>query len=315
MRLRRLVVLSGLVAALAPVEAAALPLRQETELAPEPEDQIVLSGTVDVPRGARVGEVVVFSGRVRVDGVVTGDVVILEGPVTIRGQVDGSVIAADGDVRLGDAARVGGDVSAGGSVFARSGAEVGGERSQGVRFSLEGPLAALGELLGPVAIAISVMLVGALLLLLAPRGADAIADAIASAPLASLGWGLLVAVAVPIAAVALTVSVLGLPLGLALLLSAGLWWLIGIAAAAWCLGRALVRHTHRRIVALLAGWAVVAAVGLVPLLNAALWSVGPVVGLGAIVVASWRARMEPWHEGRHRADETPPDDAISAGIA
>ena len=54
---------------------------------------------------------------------------------------------------------------------------------------------------------------------------------------------------------------------------------------------------------------------LVPLLNVALWSVGPVVGLGAIVVASWRARMEPLHEGRHRADETPPDDEISAGIA
>lgn len=314
MRLRRLVLFSTLVAALAPVEAAALPLRQETD-APEPEDQIVLAGAVDVPRGARVGEVVVFSGRVRVDGVVTGDVVILEGPVTVRGQVDGSVIAADGDVRLGEAARVGGDVSAGGSVLARPGAEVGGERSEGVRFSLEAPLAALGELLGPVAIAASVLLVGALLLLLAPRGADAIADAIAAAPLASLGWGLLVVLTVPVAAVALTVSVLGLPLGLALLLSAGLWWLVGLATAAWCLGHALLRRAHRRSLALLAGWAVVAAVGLVPLLNVALWSVAPVVGLGAIVVASWRARMEPLHEGRHRADETPPDDAISAGIA
>jgi hypothetical protein len=107
---------------------------------------------------------------------------------------------------------------------------------------------------------------------------------------------------------------LGLPLGLALLLSAGLWWLLGLAAAAWCLGRTLVHH-HRRWVAFLAGWAVVAAVGLVPLLNAVLWAVAPVLGLGAIVVAAWRSRLEPEHEGRHRADETPPDDAISAGIA
>jgi hypothetical protein len=60
---------------------------------------------------------------------------------------------------------------------------------------------------------------------------------------------------------------------------------------------------------------VVAAVGLVPLLNAALWAVAPVIGLGAIVVAAWRSRAEPEHEGRHRADESPPDDAISAGIA
>ncbi|HEX5936604.1 MAG TPA: hypothetical protein VFZ75_02770 [Actinomycetota bacterium] len=52
-----------------------------------------------------------------------------------------------------------------------------------------------------------------------------------------------------------------------------------------------------------------------PLLNVALWSLAPVVGLGATVVSVWRARTEPWHEGRHRADEAPPEDAISAGIA
>lgn len=313
MRLRRVVVLSSLVAALAPVQATAGSFRQETPA--EPEDQIVLAGTVTVRRGTRVGEVVVFSGRVRVEGVVTGDVVILEGPVIVRGQVDGSVIAADGDVRLGGTALVGGDVSAGGAVLARPGAEVGGERAEGVRFTLEAPLAALGELLGPVAIAISVLVAGLLLLLLAPRGADAIADAIADAPLAVVGWGLLVALTVPLAAIALTVSVLGLPLGLALLLSAGLWWLVGLASASWCLGRAIARDTPRRAVALFAGWAVVAAVGLVPMLNVALWSLAPVVGLGAIVVSVWRSRAEPWHEGRHRADESPPDDAISAGIA
>ncbi|HEX5936605.1 MAG TPA: hypothetical protein VFZ75_02775 [Actinomycetota bacterium] len=167
MRLRRVVVLCSLAAALAPVQATAGSFRQETPA--EPEDQIVLAGTVTVRRGTRVGEVVVFSGRVRVDGVVTGDVVVLEGPVIVRGQVDGSVIAADGDVRLGATALVGGDVSAGGAVLARPGAEVGGERAEGVRFSLEGPLAALGELLGPAAIAISVLFAGLLLLLLAPR--------------------------------------------------------------------------------------------------------------------------------------------------
>ena len=35
------------------------------------EDQIVLAGSVTVPRGQRVGEVVVFSGRVTVNGVAT----------------------------------------------------------------------------------------------------------------------------------------------------------------------------------------------------------------------------------------------------
>ena len=208
------------------------------------EDQIVLAGTVSVPQGERVGEVVVFSGSVDVEGLVTGDVVILEGPVVVTGQVNGSVIAADGIVRLGESARVGGDVLASESIRIRPGAEVRGEARGETRFSLEAPLAVLGKLLGPVAISISVLLMGLVLVWLAPRGADAVAEALSTAPLASLGWGILLALTVPVTAVALVVSVLGLPLGLALFLSFGLWWLVGLTWAAWCAGRGLVRAPH-----------------------------------------------------------------------
>ena len=44
----------------------------------------MLSGTVTVPRGRSVGEVVVFHGRAVVAGVVVGDVVVLDGPVVDR---------------------------------------------------------------------------------------------------------------------------------------------------------------------------------------------------------------------------------------
>jgi hypothetical protein len=271
---------------------------------------------VTVPRGERVGEVVVFSGRVTVNGVVTGDVVILEGPVTVTGQVNGSVIAADGVVRLVESARVGGDVFSSAAVRVRPGAEVRGETRGGVRFSLEGPLAALGTLLGPVAVSVSVLLTGLALVLLAPRGADAVAEALADAPLASLGWGILLAIGLPLTAVALVVSVLGLPLGLALFLSFGLWWLVGLTWAAWCAGRGLVHAPRRRTTALMSGWAILAAVGLVPILNAAAWTLAPILGVGAMAVAVWRARHGAAHRGRHRrGSRLPPDDAIEAGIA
>ena len=64
------------------------------------EDQVVLSGTVSVPRGRSVGEVVVFHGRAVVAGVVVGDVVVLDGPVVISGQVSGTVVAMNGPIRL-----------------------------------------------------------------------------------------------------------------------------------------------------------------------------------------------------------------------
>lgn len=283
---------------------------------PESDDQIVLSGSVAVPRGQTVGEVVVFTGRVVVHGVVEGDVVVFEGPITVTGHVTGSVIAADGVVTLAESARIGGDVSSTGPIVTEEGAEVRGDVRRDVRFSLEAEVGALGELLGPVAIAVSVLLAGMLLLVIAPRAADASADALASAALASLGWGLLVVIAAPILAVALSVLVLGLPLGIALLLSLGLWWIVGLTLAAWCAGRALVRPPKGRFPAFLSGWAILAAVGLVPTLNAAVWILGGVVGLGAAVVAAWRARHGGSRSGRHRRGVAGSDDAaIESGIA
>jgi hypothetical protein len=321
MRVRRLLslrlVLVGIgILGVAPARALAQDAPPVDAPGIEAEDQIVLAGTVTVPQGERVGEIVVFSGRVRIDGLVTGDVVILEGPVIVTGQVNGSVIAADGVIRLTESARVGGDVLASEPVRIVRGAKVGGDTRGETRFSLQAPLAVLGKLLGPVAVSISVLLAGLVLVLLAPRGAEAVSAALADAPLASLGWGIVVVLSLPLTALALVVSVLGLPLGLALVLSSGLWWLVGLTWAAWCAGRALVHPPRGRLTAFLAGWAILAAVGLVPILNAAAWTLGPVLGTGAMLVAVWRARSGGGGGGRHRRRmQAPTADEVEAGIA
>ncbi|MEX2048784.1 MAG: hypothetical protein WEB90_04335 [Gemmatimonadota bacterium] len=316
MHLRRVLLSSAFAVVISPGVALAQDAPAIEPPRIEAEDQIVFAGTVIVPRGQRVGEVVVFSGRATVNGVVAGDVVVLEGPITVTGQVNGSVIAADGVVRLAESARVGGDVFSSDQVLARPGAKVGGDARSDVRFSFEGPLVALGKLLGPVAVSVSVLLMGLVLMLLAPRGADAVAETLTDAPLASLGWGILVAIAVPVAAVALLISVLGLPLGLALLLSSGLWWLVGLTWSAWCAGRGLVRAPRGRVTAFLAGWAILAAVGLVPILNVGVWTLAPTIGLGAMLVAAWRSRHGGGRHGRHRrGTRVPTEDAVEAGIA
>ena len=280
------------------------------------EDLIVLAGSVTIARGEVVDEVVVFSGGVTVHGVVRGDVVVLEGPVRVTGQVDGSVIAADGTVRLAPSARVGGDAVSSEPIRPAAGARVGGEVRGEVRFSLQAPLAILGELLGPVAIAFSILVVGLLSLLLAPRGLDVVAETLGDAPLAAIGWGILLSLAAPVAAVALCVLVLGLPLGLAFLLSLGLWWLLGLTVTAWCIGRILVHPPRGRSVSFLAGWAIVAAVGLVPVLNVAAWTLAAPLGLGAIVVTAWRVRHHGHHWGRHRSvARAPVEDEAAAGLS
>jgi hypothetical protein len=280
----------------------------QADVVVEPKDQIVLRGDVVVPKGQVVGEVVVFSGTATVAGVVRGDVVVLDGPVTIGGQVSGDVVAIHGSIRLLRSAQVAGSVRGGGDIEVAGGAEVQGTVARGVRFTLSGPVGALGVLLASVAVAVSVLAMGLLMLLFAPRGVEGLANAGRERPFVAGSWGIALTLAVPLAAVAAGATILGLPIGLAVLLSVGLLWLLGIAGSTWVLGRALVREPRPRIAALAAGWAIGAAVGLVPILNLAWWFLGGMFGLGAIAVALWRARgAQPVgpegasRSGRHRA--------------
>jgi hypothetical protein len=63
------------------------------------------------------------------------------------------------------------------------------------------------------------------------------------------------------------------------------------------------------------GWAIVAAIGLVPFLNAALWTLAGAFGVGAMLVAAWRARLgligPPIPRGgRHRATSRTPEPPV-----
>ncbi len=273
----------------------------------DPEDQVVLSGTVNVPRGSVVGEVVVFHGRATVAGVVDGDVVVLDGPITVSGQVTGSVIALNGPIRVAATAQVAGQVLGSGRVDVADGASIVGGARKHVGFTLRGTLAVLGFLLATVSVAASTLVLGLLLLLIAPRGLDRAGTALRTAPVVSCLWGLGLALVVPLIAVALVASILGLPLGLSALLGLGLLWIAGLAIGAFAVGRLLVREPRSRILALLAGWGMVAVLGFVPFVNLAVWVLGSMVGLGAGVVAAWRARGG---HGRHRPGSVSPREDV-----
>jgi hypothetical protein len=272
----------------------------------EPADLVVLSGRVTVDRGEALHEVVVVRGRVHVAGVVTGDVVVLDGPIQVTGQVSGSVVALDGQVVLGSTAQVGGDVLAGGEVTVGVGATVEGDVRRNVRFAI--PLEAVGRLVGWLAVAVSTLLLGIALLLLAPRALDRVHQAATTAPVACGTWGLATAILVPAVGVALLPTVLGIPLGLSLLLAIAPLAFLGDAWAAFVLGRMLVRHPRPRVLAFGAGWAILRVVGLVPVVSGVAFALGSVFGTGAAVVALWRARGRD-RAGRHRPGYAPPDES------
>lgn len=270
---------------------------QTDEIVEAPRDQIVLSGDVSVRRGEEAGQVVVLHGTATVAGIARGDVVVIDGRILVTGQVSGSVVSVDGPVTLGPSAHVGGDVLAHGRVRAEAGAQVDGDVREGATFALRAPIEALGRFASWLAIWASVLGLGLLLLLFAPRGADAVANVARARPWGSLGWGGLTFVALPLGGAIAIITLVGLPLGLGLLLALFFLYSIGVSWSAFTLGRVLWPEPHGRVTAFLIGWTILAAVAAIPYVGGFVWVAGAVFGLGAALLAIWRARGAG---GRHR---------------
>ncbi|MEO8422440.1 MAG: polymer-forming cytoskeletal protein [Actinomycetota bacterium] len=267
-------------------------------------NQVVLLGRVVVPQGQSVGEVIVFSGRVVVEGIVRGDVVVVNGPITVSGQVSGSVVALGGSVRLSGTAQVGGDVLAHGRVIVAPGAAVQGRMTEGVSFNVGRPLRAVAAFVSWLAVAVSTLLLGLIFAFVAPRALDGAGDAGRTAPWASAGWGVALALGIPALALLAVVLVLGIPIGIGLLLSLVLLSLIGVVVTAQALGRALVDLERRPTTAFLAGWAIETVIGVIPYVSGAVFAAAAIFGLGAMAVAVWRSRgprLSARAAGKHRA--------------
>jgi hypothetical protein len=263
----------------------------------EAENQIVLSGTVEVARGREVAEVVVVHGSARIDGVALGDVIVLDGGITVHGQVSGSVIAMDGSVRLGSSAQVGGDVTARGGVVASEGAVVDGRIRQHAAFTWRAPLSLFGRFATWLAVTVSTLLLGLAVVFISPRGVEAVFDAARTAPWFAAAWGAGLAVGIPLVAVVAMASLVVLPLGLAIALALALAAFAGYVFAGYALGRLVWTNPERQVVAFLAGWGALRVIGLIPFVSGLSFVLAAAFGLGAVAVATWKARSE---RGRHR---------------
>jgi hypothetical protein len=211
------------------------------------------------------------------------------------------VVSVGGSVTLGPSSRVLGDVLAHERVVAAPGARVDGDVREGVAFTFRTPIEALGAFAPWLAVWSSVLALGLLLLLVGPRAADAISSAAHGSPWASVGWGFAVFLVLPLAGMIGVFTLVWLPLGLGLLLSLFLLYSVGLAWSAFALGRVLWHEPRSRVLALLIGWAILAAMAAIPFVGGVVWVAGAVFGLGSGTVAIWRARgAAPRVGGRHR---------------
>jgi cytoskeletal protein CcmA (bactofilin family) len=253
-------------------------------------DRVVLSGDVRVPSGEVAGEVVVFSGDVMVGGLVRGDVVVFSGRVTVTGQVSGDIVSFSGLVLLGPNAQVGGSVIAREQVTRKPGAEVGGFVGRAFPVSFRAPAVFVGRLALWLATSVSVLMLGLILLWLAPRASDAIQRVVVDSRMAAVLWGIGWFVGLPILATLAAVTLVGLPFALGLLLAFAFLYSLAYTWGTWIVGRWLLGAPRNRYLAFLLGWAIVRVISLLPYVDVALWTILAIVGMGAMWLTTWRAR-------------------------
>ena len=259
--------------------------------APGAEAFVVLSGRADVPAGQQVGDLVVFHGSSAVDGTVNGSLTAFDAPVTIAGRVNGDVVVFNGKVELRSGANVTGDVVSRQAPVVAEGATIGGATRRVQTDVRWDGLGWIGAFAWWLAVSVSTLVVGLVLLwLVGRRGAAQIVEAGRTQIGGAIGWGLLVFFALPILGIIALVTVVGIPLGIGLLAALGLIYAVGYGAGAWILGRSILRGRTAWIVAFLVGWAILRVLALVPVLGGLLWFAAVVFGLGALVVAIWRVR-------------------------
>jgi hypothetical protein len=231
------------------------------------EEFVVLSGRADVPEGQQVGDLVVFHGSATVDGTVDGSLTAFDAPVTISGRVNGDVVVFNGRVELRSGANITGDVVSQSAPVVASGATIGGtsKRLQ-TNPNWEG-FGWAGRLAWWLAVSVSTLVVGLLLIWLVGRGAARILEAGRTRIGPSIGLGLLLFFGLPLLAIIALVTVVGIPLGLGLLAALLLIYALGYSAAGWILGRSILRGPTSWVLAFLAGWGILRIVALVPILG------------------------------------------------
>ncbi|HSD22866.1 MAG TPA: polymer-forming cytoskeletal protein [Solirubrobacterales bacterium] len=254
---------------------------------------VVITGGATVAEGESVDGVFVVDGPVRIAGRVDGDVFVVSGDTQISGEVTGDVTVISEPAVIASSARIGGDLRYGDEKpEIASGAQIDGKVSDEGWSDLRpaGWIGWAGWAVFWFALALSTLGLGLLLLLIAPRAADAAYRQARDGAWESVAAGLAIFILLPLLAVLALVTLVGLPLGIAVLLALLPLGAIAHVTTLWVVGRALVKPPRGRVVAFLAGWAIFSAIALVPFIGILAWLGAIVFGLGVLGLALWRAR-------------------------
>jgi cytoskeletal protein CcmA (bactofilin family) len=252
---------------------------------------VVVSGDVTVARGETVEGVYVASGDAKIAGDVNGDVIVLSGDVLVSGRIDGDLFTASGTARLLPNAEVTGDVGYGDERPAVAlDARVHGDVTKQDWPDIGGVFSGLGGFVIWLAVTLSLLALGALLLLIAPRAADSLYARSRERLGPTIAIGIAILIVLPVIAFIAAITLLGLPLALGIGLSLLPLGAVAYLVSAYALGRRMVEPPRHRMLAFLAGLGALRIAAYVPILGTVVGIAALIFGLGLIGTAIGAAR-------------------------
>lgn len=256
------------------------------------DDAVLAGGMVNVASGATVaGSAILAGGAVSFSGEIEGDLAIYSDETNFAGTVGGNVTIQSKKIVIDDSAKINGKLT----YFAEKDLEI----SSGVASEVErkdpkvfskGELASKGALVGKVFGLLVMLVAGAVLLASCGKGADVYASNFRKRYWRSLIVGALL-FAVPLVVILLLVTAVGALLGVMVLLA----WILTLISAAvlsgYAIGSLVWRKSDKsygaKLLTLIAGALIIAALGFVPLLGGAIQLVIFVLSLGSIALTKF----------------------------
>jgi len=299
---------------------------------------LIAAGRTITVNGTVNGSIMAAGGTVNINGEVTHAVRVIGETLNINGTIGRDLLVAGGEFSMASTAEIGGDLLLGAGTARidglikgdinsgvdsltiaptasiqgkltyiseneaniQSGAQIRGtitHKLPNVKERLTAGSIGLG-LWGKVIGFLMALMLGIIIVLLAPRRVKAVTESIRTRPWASLGWGAVILVATPIAALIVCITIIGLPLGLiALALYTIAIYLtqlfVGLLIGQLIIGASRGVETRAALVGALAlGLAILSLLRLIPYLGAVIGVATILFGLGAILVSERKLRTE-----------------------
>jgi len=266
-------------------------------------DLLVAGDNVDIEEATEIGRDLVFgAGNIKIDALIGSDILGAAGLANLANVVGGDAEVAVERLTIASTANIKGNLiyTSEKQANIQPGANIEGEITHKIpeenEWDWDWDFTPAMHIWGRVIAYLMTLLVGIMIILIAPRKSTEVVTAIKNKPLMSLGLGALVLFVTPVAILITFLTIIGIPLGTLVMFLYGIMIFVSQLVVGLFIGYLIIHRFSRvesrgvLIGALALGFAILTLLKLIPVVGFVLWWVTVLFGMGAIAVSIIRKK-------------------------